>query len=218
MDISMPAMATFYTTAAVNVGGVMSYRNVKWVPTLSGGTSFTLTKDNSFLFGMCTYGYNTGAVGTGSNSGHINQRDTLKPMFSMAVGYASPTKWAGGAACQTGYVYPFAFHQMTLMIGGVSYATKAQSVPPGNAGFIAPENDTYSSPGGEPVHFMNGYARPTGSTNSGWYLVANETTSSAGCSIRLERPFTGTLTMPFFYGASTGVAGFSQFTLSLSAT
>jgi hypothetical protein len=211
----MPALSTFYTTASVNVGGAMSYRNIKWVPTLSGGTTFTLTKDASFLFGMCTYGFNAGAVGSG---GVINQRDTLKPMFNMAVGYLAPTRSAGGKVCQAGFVYPFAFHQMTLMIGGVSYSTRSQNVPPGNAGFILPENDTYSSPGSEAVHLMNGFARPTGSTLSGWYLISGETTSDVGCKIRLERPFSSILTMPFFYGRSTGTASFSQFTLSFSAT
>ena len=138
-------------------------------------------------------------------------------MFSMAAGYRKSTIWAGGAECQSGYVYPFSFHQMTLVVGGVSYATNAQFVPPSNANFVQPENDSYGSATTASFNLMDGYSRPTSTVTNGWYAIYGEVASSGGCQIRLERPFQGGIAVPFFYGTSTGTAGYGQISLSLQA-
>jgi hypothetical protein len=217
LSISFPQISTFYTTVPLNMGGVMSWRNLKWTPSISGNTTFTLTKDSSFIFGFCSYSYNAGPLGVGGNNGQISQQNSSLPMFSMGVGYRKPTIWAGGTECQSGYVNSFAFHQMTILVGGVSYATNAQFVPPSNSSFVQPSNDSYGSATVEPVNFMFGYSRPTSSVTNGWYAIYDEVTSSGGCQIRLERPFQGGIALPFFYGTSTGTAGYGQIDLSLQA-
>jgi len=216
LSISFPQISTFYTTVLLNIGGVMTWRNLRWTPSLTGSTTFTLTKDRSFIFGFCSYSYNAGPLGVGGNGGQIRQQDSSLPMFSMAVGYRKPSITSGGAECQSGYVYPFSFHQMTLVVGGVSYATNAQFVPPSNANFVQPENDSYGSATTASFHLDGGYL-PTSSVTDGWYAIYGEVASSGGCQIRLERPFQGGIAVPFFYGTSTGTAGYGQIDLSLQA-
>jgi hypothetical protein len=138
-------------------------------------------------------------------------------MFSIAVGNSSPTRWAGGAACPSGNVYPFAFNQMTLLIGGVSYATNAQPYPPTDDRYVMPADDTYDPATVLPVTFMFGYNRPTGPVTGGWYAISGEVASSGGCQLRLERPFEGGITLPFFYGTFYGTPGYGQINLSLQA-
>jgi hypothetical protein len=106
---------------------------------------------------------------------------------------------------------------MTLVVGGVSYADNVQYVPPSNANFVQPENDNYGSSTTSSLHFDFGYIRPTSPVTNGWYAIYGEVASSGGCQIRLERPFQGSIAVPFFYGTSTGTAGYAQIDLSLQA-
>lgn len=214
LSLSFPSLGTFYQRVQGSDFFGNYLQNVRWTPAVSQ-TTFTLTRNNpQRLLDICTYGFNDGADVSGVG---IAQSDPSLPMFSIGVGGFLPSTAASSSAsaCQQGKRFAFTLNQMTLVLGGYSLGQK-QRVLPTSPSYVPPENDTYQSATAQTVGFTFGYAVATSDTYSGMYLIYDAITAGE-CRVRLELPFSNTITMPFFFGQASGGVGFGQMSMFLQA-
>lgn len=216
LTIEVDPIPQFYQTTSVF--GFCSHQRMNPVfPT----KTFTLLPLNAYPF--CAYTFNAGPISNGA----ITPANQSESMFSIALCTTYLIAFgAGGPSCSNRRGFPFAIHNMDILIGGVEYGPlgtlsrcPAVSWNPGT-GQIAAENDTYNTPpttGRVSLPFATVDPDPATKMYAGWGYTVSSLSSSIPCGRNFEFPIVGQIAGRLYYGTSSGTRGNANFTLNITA-
>jgi hypothetical protein len=173
LSLSASHSGVFYQTAMINTAFGATYRNVKFSsPSLSA--SVTLAKEG--ISAPCNYIYNMGAG--------LQPVDASRPMFRVSLG--DTFFWLSSSACASGLRYMVRMREIYVLATGAQTSPLTQTVPPGNASFVAPANDSYGSTYSEA--FAPQVVSLPASSLAGAYIDSSSLSTGQTCAESFDLP------------------------------